>query len=75
MKTFTTLEDQVFDIIAQKSNIEMAWMPTRHITKICQFIGFETNIQEVEMILGKLLYHGKIIMMFDDNGDELFFIA
>lgn len=75
MKTFTTLEDQVFDIIKQKSDIEMSWMPTRHITKICQFIGFETSIQEVEMVLGKLLYHGKIIMMFDDNGDELFFIA
>lgn len=75
MKKFTTLEDQVFDIVESKSNIEMAWINARHIAKICGFIGFKTTTTEVEMILGKLLFQEKIIMMFDDNGDELFFIA
>jgi len=75
MKTFNNLEDQIFDIIEKKSNIEMAWMPTRHIAKLCHIIGFRTSIDEVESILGKLLFEQKIILQFNDNGEELFFIA
>ena len=74
MKTFNNLEDQILDIIEKKSNIQCK-IGASHLEKLCHIIGFRTSIDEVESILGKLLFEQKIILQFNDNGEELFFIA
>lgn len=75
MKTFKTLEDQVYDIIRCKSRIEMAWVGTNHIAKLCHILGWRTSIDEVEMILGKLLWEKRVQMKHDNRLGEIFHIA
>lgn len=76
MKKYDTIEDQVFDIIKEKSNHpSKIWVSTSHIAKLCGFIGFQTTTSEVEMILGKLLFEGKIQMRFHNTLGEIFHLA
>ena len=75
MKKFNTIEEQIFDIIEKKSNIEMAWITTGHIAKLCHILGFRTSIDEVEMILGKFLFEKKIQMKNNDTLGEIFHVA
>ena len=75
MKKFNTIEEQIFDIIEKKSNIEMAWVTASHIAKLCHILGFRTSIDEVNMILGKFLFEKKIQMKNNDKLGEIFHVA
>ena len=76
MKKHNTIEDQVFDIIKEKSNHpSKIWVNASHITKLCGFIGFQTTTSEVEMILGKFIFEGKIQMRFHNTLGEIFHLA
>ena len=75
MKKFNSIENQIFDIIEKKSNLEMAWISASHIAKLCHILGFRTSIDEVEMILGKFLFEQKIQMKNNDKLGEIFHLA
>lgn len=73
MKKFTTLEEQIFDIIKEKSKEECA-IGARHLAMLCHILGFRTSIDEVEYILGKMMHEEKILC-HDFRGVEHFKIA
>ena len=73
MKKFETLEEQIFDIIIEKSKAECS-IGASHLAKLCHIIGFRTSIDEVEDILGKMMHEEKIVC-HDFRGVEHFKIA
>lgn len=76
MKKFDTIEDQVFDIIKEKSQAqEKVWINARHIAMLCHIMGWRTSIDDVEMVLGKFLFEGKIQMRFHNTLGEIFHLA
>ena len=70
---FNTIEEQIFDIINEKSKVQCS-VGARHLAKLCHMIGFRTSIDEVEDILGQMIFDGKIVS-HDFRGEEYFKIA
>jgi hypothetical protein len=73
MKKYNTLEEQIFDIIKEKSKAQCS-IGANHLAKLCHIIGFRTSLDEVVDILGKMMHEEKIVCN-DFRGEEYFKIA
>ena len=73
MKKYNTLEEQIFDIIKEKSKAQCS-INANHLAKLCHIIGFRTSIDEVVDVVGKMMHEEKILC-HDFRGLEHFKIA
>lgn len=73
MKKYNTLEEQIFDIIKEKSKAQCS-INANHLAKLCHIIGFRNSIDEVVDVVGKMMHEEKILC-HDFRGVEHFKIA